>query len=56
MTMTHKPIPLNNYVRMMNLGSFDGGDDGEHNSVGFTEISSIFRVQNDSSFGTRQFE
>ena len=31
----------------MQLYLFDGGEDGEHNSVGFVEICSIFLKQND---------
>ena len=35
----------------MRLVSFDGGDDGEYNGVGFVEISEIFEMHHAYLFG-----
>ena len=40
----------------MNLVSFDGGQYGEYNGVGFTEISIILLTQNEFFFGTKKIE
>ena len=42
----------NNYTRELKCGSIDGGGDGEHNDVGFVEISATFTTQNDLSMKT----
>ncbi len=34
---------------------FDGGDDSEHNCVGFVEMPKIFAVQDSLFFGTISF-
>ena len=31
----------------MKFGSFDGGEDGEHNSVDLVEVSQTFAMQHD---------
>ena len=31
----------------MELGSFDGGEDGEYSGVGFVEISELFATQDE---------
>ena len=33
----------------MRIGSSDDGEDGEHNGVGFVEISSVFSMQDDGT-------
>ena len=38
------------------FGLFDGGDDGEHNDVGFVEVTEIFLTQNAFFFGTESFD
>ena len=32
---------------MVEFGSFDGGEDGKHNSVSFVEVFDIFATQSD---------
>ena len=45
----------NNGAREMELGPFDGGEDGEYNGVGFSEISQVFPMQNAYFFGKISF-
>ncbi len=40
----------------MELGSFDGGEDGEHSGPGFVGISITFTKQGDIFFGKIQFD
>ncbi len=40
----------------MKFGLFDGGEDGEHNGVGFKEISRISAMQDAFFFGATSFD
>ena len=40
----------------MKLGSFDGGEDGEHTDVGFVQIPKIFVTYDTIFFGAEPFE
>ena len=42
----------NTEARMMDLGSSDGGEDSEHNCVGYVEISKIFVMQDECHYLT----
>ena len=40
----------------MEFGSLDDGEDGEHNDVGFVEISKILTLQNAFPYGAVSFD
>ena len=40
----------------MKFGSLDGGDNVEHNGVGFAEISEIFAMREAFFFGKKSFD
>ncbi len=46
----------NNDARNVKSGSFDGGEDDEHNGVGLVEISSILAAQDEFFFETTPFD
>ncbi len=45
-----------NGIGKVGLGSIDGGEDGEHNSVGFVAISKIFVTQDQFFDGVASFD
>ncbi len=47
---------VNNGARKMEFGSLDDGEDGEHNDVGFVEISKILTLQNAFPYGAVSFD
>ena len=44
-----------NGTRQVEFCSFDGGEDGEHNGVGFVELSTRFAAHDDFFYGAASF-